>query len=193
MANRRFYQFLYSKVPMLTMIQGNVVIGASGAVSSSSGVGVTSVTKLATGIYRIKLQDNYNHFVGADFTLESPVTGGSVSDGSFVADTLYQITAVGTTDWASVGLPSDLTATVGQVFVASATGGAGSGTAKAVGLTGVADIEVAGVLPDTMLAPSTAGSYITIQCVDAAGALVSPASGSSIGFQIFLRNSSATM
>jgi len=193
MANSRFYQFLYSKVPMLTMLEGHLDVGSSGAVEATSGgKGITSITKLATGIYQIKLQENFNHFVGADFTFESPVTGGSVSDGSFSVGALYQITAVGTTDWTSSGLPAGLTAAVGQTFVASATGGAGTGTAKAIGKGNIMKVEVAGMAADTMLLPQPIGGVINIQTFDKTEALADPTALSSIRFALFFRNSSVT-
>jgi len=181
------------------MIEGNIDIGSSGAVANTSGgVGVNSITKEATGIYLIQLKENFNHLLGSDFTLESPLTGGNVSDGSFSSGTLYQITSVGTTSWSSIGLPTGLTAAAGQVFVASGSGGAGSGTAKVVSQSGIVAIEVAAAgtvatpatAPDTMLSPNPSGAYVMIQTLNTSDALASPASGTTIKFQLFLRNSS---
>lgn len=131
MANSRFYQFLYSKIPMLTMIQGQINIGASGAVSSSSGNGVYAVTRLAAGIYQVQLQDNYNALISYDAKAISGLSGTSVSAGSFVTGVLYSITAVGSTSWSAIGLNSGLTAAIGQTFVATGVG-SGTGTAQAV-------------------------------------------------------------
>lgn len=154
MANSRFYQFLFSKVPILTMIQGSATFGASGAVASSSGAGVYAVTKLGTGIYQVQLQDNYNAFIGAAFTPQAVGQGSAVTAGSFVVGTLYQIVTLGTTVYSAIGLNSGLTAAVGQLFVATGVG-SGTGTAKAVGYTDMDLIQV----PDCaqMLQPSTQG------------------------------------
>lgn len=144
------------------MIQGTVTIGASGAVSSSTGTGVSGVTKLTTGIYQIQTIENYNGYIGSFFEKQSPAIGSNVNDGSFVTNTLYQITAVGTTDWHAAGLNSGLTAAVGQTFVATGAGGAGTGTAKAVGSTGIGVIEVP-YNPQQMLDNSTINKGAIIQ------------------------------
>lgn len=191
MANSRYYQFLFSKTPMLTMLQGQFVVGSTGAVSSSSGTGLKTVVRLTTGIYQLQAIDDFNAFVGADFTFQSGVTGGNVSDGSLSANSLYQITAVGTTDWAANGLATGLTATVGQSFVATTSGGAGTGTAKLVTTSGISSIEVA-QNPQVMLVNSVAnsGAIVNIQTLDAAGALANPTSGAIIAYQLYFRNSS---
>ena len=75
MANSRFYQFLYSKQAMLTLIEGKIVIGASGAVSSFVGSGVASVTQTATGQYSIQLSESYNLFLQAELSKQSPAPG----------------------------------------------------------------------------------------------------------------------
>lgn len=192
MSNSYKYQFLYSKVPMLTMMQGDITIGASGAVSSAVGRELFAVTKLATGIYTIQLTQNYNGMIGAHFEIESPVTGSNVSDGSFVSGTLYSITAVGTTNWYAIGLNAGLTPAVGQNFVATGVGGAGTGTAKAVGVSGLMSIEVA-PNQSTMLSSSIGGqgAIVTIQTLNTSDALANPASGTNIHYNIFFRDSSS--
>lgn len=191
MANGYFQQFLFSKVRGLTMLQGQVTFGAAGAVSAASGVGLVGVTKLTTGIYKIQIVDDFQAFVGASFSIQSGVTGANIADGSFVANTLYQITAVGTTNWAAIGLPAGLTAAVGQAFVATGIGGAGTGTAKVVTTTGVLGVEVV-QNAQTELYNTTAnqGAILIAQTLDAAGALVSPTSGAIISFMLYFRNSS---
>lgn len=140
---------------MLSMLQGQVTIGASGAVSAATGNGIYGVTKLTTGIYAIRLADNYNAYVGSFSQLLSQVTGSNVTGGSFVTGVLYQITALGNTTWSSAGLSSGLTAAVGQCFVATGVG-AGTGTAKAVSNTGLYQVEVA-QNPQLMLQSSIPG------------------------------------
>lgn len=70
MANRRFFQFLYSKTPMLTALQGSVSISAAAAVSSSNIAGAT-VTKTGTGEYTITLADSYNALISAGFQIQA--------------------------------------------------------------------------------------------------------------------------
>lgn len=191
MANRWFQQFTSSLIKKLCVVYGEITFGASGAISSFSGNGVKSVTKLATGVFQIQLQDQFNHFYGAEFTLLSGVgTNPGVNDGSFVVDTLYQIQTVGDTDWPSVGLNSGLSPAAGQAFVASASGGSGSGVVKAISPSGIVAIEVAQD-PQEMLEVSTpsAGSILIFQCYDTSDALANPLTGSKIQFALSYRNS----
>lgn len=68
---------------------------------------------------------------------------------------------------------------------------AGSMQSPASGLSGVLAIELQNA-PATTLANSTAsaGGIFTIKCLDAAGALVDPASGSSVNVMLLCNNSS---
>lgn len=190
MGNSRKYQFLFSKVPMLEMIQGIANIGAAGAVSSFSGANVSSVSLLHTGVYKIQLVENYNAWIGSHFQMVSPTTGGPVADGSFVTNTLYQITVVGTTNWYAVGLDPGLTPAVGQQFVATGAWGAGTGTATAVGQSGIVVVEACN--PAQMLQNSVQGkgAIMLVQTLNDADALANPVNGSAINFQIWMRNSS---
>lgn len=191
MANRRFTQFFYTAHAMPVLIDCNFAVGATGAVGTLKGPGVSSVTRQSIGTYRVKLMDNYNKFFGMYPTLTAGVTGASITAGSFVVGTTYIITALGTTNWQTAGLPAGLTAAVGMSFKAAAVG-SGTGTVKAVGITGVATVEVVGD-GNLELAPTGSGiqgGYLTVQCLDAAGALVDPADGSIVGLAIYLSNSS---
>jgi hypothetical protein len=187
------YQFQYSKVPMLSMVDGAVVIGASGAVSSSSGALVYAVVRETTGIYSIQCSQNFNRVIGASFSIYGGVTGSTVNDGSLVVGTPYQIQTVGTTSWTSVGLKSGLTAAVGQHFVAGASGGAGTGVVKAIGLSGIDSVELMRS-ENTMLASSIQGqgALVYFQTLNASGALANPASGCEIRFMLQFSNSSVS-
>ena len=71
MANRTFGQFQGALEKGVVMLFGQFTIGAAGAVSAYSGMGITSITKLAdTGEYRVTLQDNYNSLLQANMTRE---------------------------------------------------------------------------------------------------------------------------
>ncbi len=60
-------------------------------------------------------------------------------------------------DWQAVGLPAGLTPSVGQSFIATATGAGGStGTAIAVGVSGITSLEVIGD-PNQSIAPQAQG------------------------------------
>lgn len=192
MANELFQQFHYSKVKMLTMIEGSVLIGASGAVTSvNSNGGFLGATKLATGTYQLQMTGNYNSFIGSHFCLEAGTTGSPVADGSLVTGTTYQITVVGTTNWAAVGLAAGLTPTVGQSFVATGAGGAGTGTATAIGNTAIVAVEVLqGAQVSLQNSVQGSGAIINIQCKSATATIANPTSGARIRFQLWFKNSS---
>ncbi len=59
MANRYFTQFFYTPHKMPVLLDCNIVIGATGAVGTVKGPGISSVTRLAVGTYQIKLQDKF--------------------------------------------------------------------------------------------------------------------------------------
>jgi hypothetical protein len=60
-------------------------------------------------------------------------TASSVSDGSFIVGQAYQILALGTTNWQSVGTGTG-TVSAGDIFTATAADGGGNGTAYPVGV-----------------------------------------------------------
>ena len=66
MANRSFHKPLGSLEIDTVALYATATIGASGAVSSYSGKGVTSVTRDSTGQYKVNLSDSYNAILWAD-------------------------------------------------------------------------------------------------------------------------------
>jgi hypothetical protein len=188
MANRLYQQFSFGLVKYPVVLHGRADIGASGATSNLVGAGVSSLTRLAQGVYALKLEDNYNRFYNLQVRFEAPVTGSDVTAGSFVVGTLYEITALGDTNFAAIGLPAGVTPAVGVSFVATGVG-AGTGTAKAVGVSGIYGVEVVGN-PQLMDAPSPQGAYIYFKTLNASGAATDPASGSVMFFTVVFRNSS---
>lgn len=192
MADSRFYQFLYSKDAMLTRIKGSFTVGATGAVGTTAGKGVLSVTRKTTGIYEVKLSENYAAFVDFDWHAAGGVTGANVASGSLVTNTQYQITAVGTTTWSTAGFDSDFTPAVGSVFVATGTA-SGTGTAKAITSSGIASIEIA-QSASAMLQNNVSGhgSAFFLQTYDKTNALADPTSGCLLAFAFWLRNSTVT-
>lgn len=209
MSNKREYQFLYSKVPKLTVRYGSVTIGGSGSVAtSSSGTGgLASVTRLGTGVYQLKFQDNFYAYVKSEFNWQSGTTGANVGDGTFVASTMYQIVTVGNTDWGGLGLPAGYGTAAGMVFIASGTGdGAKTGVAKAISTAGNNSIKVSVVAPNAFLTNTLpnintgtagAGSSIIIQTFGASGtdtmvmAPADPTAGAVLNFAVTFRDSSA--
>lgn len=181
---------------MPVLLDVSIPIGSTGAVGTISGKGVASVTRLAAGIYRIRLQDNYSGLFHIEASLRAPVSGSDVASGSLVTGTTYQITAVGTSVWATAGLPASLTAAVGQVFTAVGTV-SGTGTAKALGVSGIQCVENLGGA--TMLSQSSQsplGGFLVIKCLGATSSSVTtliaadPADGSVLSVRMHLNNSS---
>jgi len=190
MANRFFQQFFFGLNHYPVWIEGSAAIGASGATSALKGSGVKSLTRKAAGVYELKLEDNYNRFLGFSAVLAGPVTGSAVTGGSFVAGTLYVIQSLGTTtqaQWETAGVPAGVTAAVGVAFVAAGVG-AGTGTVKAATESAVYKVELAGD-PQKSVGPSTAGSVLYFVCWDASGSPIDPASGSTLYFEVKYRNS----
>lgn len=198
MANRRFGQFFYTTHAKPVLLDVKIPIGATGAVGTIVGPGVASVTRVSAGIYAVRLQDNYAKCFSIRASMQSPVTGAAVNDGSFVTGTVYEIVTVGSTDWAAAGLLKGVTAAVGVSFVAAGAGGAGTGTAKALGVSGIAVVEAMGN-PNLALAPigvGNMGGQVIVQCLAATSSSVTtlvptdPASGSTLALEIYLSDSS---
>jgi hypothetical protein len=151
-------------------------------------------------VYKIKFQDNYNRFFAAYPCISAPVTGLDIAAGSLTPGAVYEITAVGTTttaQWVTAGVPVGITPAVGVTFLCAATS-AGNGTAKAVGVSGIASMEVVGD-PNTTLAPQPAtaqGGYVVVKFLAATDASTTtlvatdPAEGSRVSVAIYLGNSS---
>lgn len=183
MANRNFPQnklFGFHLLP--ARIRGSITIGASGAVSSISAPGIASVSKLATGVYQIQLQDNYASFLHMTGNMMSlSMTGSAIDPNAGVVGTLYEITVVGNTDWETAGIPAGITPAVGQVLVLAAAPASGTGRVKALVPSSIASIQVAGNPNNGMMnnQPFQAGSggFITVMCLDFSGALANPANG----------------
>lgn len=205
MANRTFTRSFYTTHAMPVLIDCNFVVGASGAVGTTKGPGVSAVTRLAAGVYKIKLQDNYNKFYALYSSVIAPVSGAAVAAGSLTPGVLYVIDTLGTTttaQWVTAGVPVGITPAVGVSFVALAISG-GTGTAKAVGTSGIIKVETVG-LPDTQLGPigpatGVIGGYIIVKCLAATAAdntamiATDPAEGSTVSLAIYLSNSSVVV
>jgi hypothetical protein len=205
MANKRFFQFLFSPNPMLTLIDGGFDVGATGAVSGTVGNGISSITRLGVGTYRIKLSDSFNHFYDFNASMQMGVTGSALAidavSAALAIGTAYQITVVGdasAAQWAALGVADGVTPAVGVSFTALATGNGASSTArvKALAPSGIQAIELVSS-PDLSIGNTTT-PCIVIQCLKATDASTTtlipgdPLSGSSMRFNMLLRNSSAS-
>jgi hypothetical protein len=100
------------------------------------------------------------------------LTYSSASAGLATGFTFAQTTSdTNIQDWVAVGLPPGVTPATGASFVATATGAGGStGTAIAVGISGITSMEVIGN-PSSSLAPQPTGpsphvgGWILVQCL----------------------------
>ncbi len=203
MANRNYLsKFSYSFRGMPVQLDCAVSFGASGAPTlGSSSPGIQSISRLSAGVYQVQFSDNYNKIISMDSKFESPVSGSVIAGGSFITNTIYQIISLGSTtqaQWVAAGLPSNLTAAVGQIFKAAGAG-AGSGTAQALGVSGITSTEIIG-LPNSELVSNNPtpgnGGYMYFQCLGptSAGSTVQiptdPANGSRVRLRFSLNNSS---
>lgn len=173
MANRNFPQArVWGHHLMPVSLDLSVSIGASGAptIESGSGLGIASITRMAAGQYRIRLQDNYAKLLMVNARAQSPVAGGNVAAGSLTPGLVYQITAMGTStqaNWETAGVPAGITAAVGVVFKCAATS-SGNGTAALLGASGVANIEIMGNNVNMLNSQpynANLGGYIDVQCL----------------------------
>lgn len=187
------YQFLYSNVAQLTLINGSFTVDSDGSVTAFTGENVEGVHArpghTPAGVYYIELTKNFQALVGFDWFVGQGTTGSATSAGSLGTGTAYKITTVGTTDWGSVGFyDEDFTAAVGSPFVATGTA-AGTGFAIALTSSGIANIEL--LQPQSMLTNHTPGegSNFIIKCYDYAGSAAFPAEGATVYFDLLLRAS----
>ena len=163
--------------------------GQSIGVRSVKGSGIASITKIATGQYKVQLEDAYNRYLGGMSGFVSPVTG-NINATSMSAGTTYIIRTLGTTTqamWEAAGLPKGVTALPGVAFSASAAAAASTGTVSTASASGIDHVEVVGDPNLTIGNPTN--PYFIIQTL-ASGVATAPADGSVMGLTILLRNSS---
>lgn len=150
MANRNWPQArTFSQHMFPVSLDLSVAIGASGAptIETGSGLGIASITRLAAGQYRIRLQDNYAKLLQFNATMQSPPTASAATAaGSLTPGVVYQITSMGSTtqaNWVTAGVPSGITAAVGVTFKCAATT-SGNGAAKPLVTSGISAVELIG-------------------------------------------------
>jgi hypothetical protein len=171
MANRNFPQskvFGFHLLPV--RVRASITIGASGAVASSSGPGTKAISKMGTGVYRIQLQDSYASFLHMSASMiANGVSGSAIDPNAGVVGTLYQITVVGNTNWATAGIPSSVVPAVGQVFALAAAPSSGTGRVKAAAISNIQSIQLAGSPNSGMVSLLTQsqgnGGFVTIVCL----------------------------
>lgn len=185
------------------IVDCNVAIGATGAVGTTNGPGVSAVTRLAAGVYKVKFQDNYNRIFGMQAIFNSPLTGSAVAVTAIAPGSVYVITSLGTTttaQWVTAGVPAGITPAVGVSFLAAATS-TGTGAGKLVGISGVDAVELIGD-SNTQFGPigsANQGGYVVFQCLSSTSSSVTtaiptdPANGSVMFLSFYLSNSSVVV
>lgn len=163
------------------------------------------------GVATIQFKNNYNYYLGGFSGFVSPVVSATTSTTSgLTLGQPYIITVLGNTtlaEWNTIGLQAGLTPTVGQTFIAIATGTGGGHTGK-VGLPGVSavvSVEVIGD-PNQSIAnasiASNGGAWLTVQFLAptiSTGAYIAPmiptapANGSVVGMSFIFDGSSYTI
>jgi hypothetical protein len=162
----------------------------------------------ASGVIVVDLAQNFQRYLGGFSGQVSPVTGAALtlSGAGLTVGKPYVITSLGSTtaaQWQTVGLPVGYTAAVGASFIALTNGtGLGSGTVKAVGISGISSIEAIGDLNLTIqgVAPSgPVGARLIFQCLAPTSSSVTtlvataPTNESVISLSFYLSDSSVTV
>ena len=178
---------------------------ASGTVSINyAAVGSPTPTGPAANYIYIQFQDNFNAYYFGTSGFASPVSGTPISISGSSVMTIgnpYIIVSVGTStqaNWAAVGLPAGQIPTVGQSFIATATGGGtGTGIVEAPSVSGLTSIELVGDPNQSFganfngasfLGGGWSGSYMVLQCLNGSTP-AAPANGTVIALSFFMGNS----
>ena len=173
--------------------------------SSTPGVvaGITNPNP-AAGYAMVIFKNNFNYYLGGFNGQIVPTTSNSTT--STTAGNVYVITGLGTAtlaQWQAAGLPYGLTPTVGQSFVAIATGSIGG--SATVGLPGVPTATTVTVIGDPNQSlnnaniASNAGARIIVQFAAATNSstttlvAASPANNSVVAMQFCFDGSSVSV
>jgi len=193
MANRWFQESLNNLVKGLTVLEGHVNIGASGAASDLQGNGIASVERVAAGVYKVVLSDPYHRFLGFNANTRSVVGSATTDLDDVSTGGVYVITVVGDAtraQWTASGLPASVTPAVGAAFVGVTASAAG--TTSKVGICTEATVEGFEILGDPNMTINNAASpHFYFQTMHTAAA-ADPADGSALDFSVLLRVSSVT-
>jgi hypothetical protein len=81
MADRRFDQGVWTLQKEVCLLEGNFVVGSSGAVATVKGSGISSVVKNGTdGNYTITLEDSYNRYLAGTWGIIKNTSFSGVSN-----------------------------------------------------------------------------------------------------------------
>lgn len=149
--------------------------------------------------------NNSNSFttsvLGNVVTVTSTVANQTLAPAPSAQNSGFTVSAVVFTslqaDWQHVGLMPGLTPTVGQSFIATATGGSlGTGTVKAVGVSGIMSVETVGVT-DTSIATSSVaqygGAWVLVKFLNTSGSPTAPTQLTVVSMSFEFDQSSVTV
>lgn len=158
----------------------------------------------APGLMVVQFKNNFNYYLGGYTGTIAPPASTSAT--STTAGNAYFITSLGTTTLAqfqAAGLPQGLTPTVGQAFIATATGSlGGTGTLGTPGASPITNLSVVGDPNQTLNNSSIAsngGAIIVLQLLAPTSSDVTtpvataPADGSVVGMLFSFDASSVTI
>lgn len=151
----------------------------------------------AAGNIMIQLKQNFNVFLGMQWSAQAVVTGSALT--STTDGVSYQIVSVGTTtaaQWASAGVPAGVTAAAGVGFSAIQTASlGGSGTVKALTNAGVDSIQIVGnpTLATTSDIARYGGCHLLLQCLNSSLTLANPTDTAVLNIRLFFDRSSVTI
>jgi hypothetical protein len=144
------------------------------------------------GLIMVQLAVNYLGYVGGYWGAGSPLAGSALT--SVTEGHAYVITSLGTTttaQWVAAGLAIGAVPTVGQAFIAIASGSiGGTGTVEVPGVSGMGNLEVVG--DPNQLVAATGGSILILQALAPTSSSVTtpvptaPADNSVIGLRFVM-------
>lgn len=161
------------------------------------------------GIAMIQLYNNFNTFLGLNWSIQSPLTGSTKIDNSaMTTGVAYVISTLGDATlakWQAVGVPLGVTPAVGVSFIALSNGGAGNVLTSRVSTPNpstIVAVEVVGT-PSTMIANSSiatyGGAYLFLNFLGATNSSTTtliptaPVTGSIVSLELLFDGSSVTV
>lgn len=188
----------------LQYVQQTILSGATADnITTALALTIPNLASGVNGVYSFTVAGGGTATLTCTSTLNAPVAGipqdgaGSLDTGFTFAQTVKDTNLQ---DWQGVGLPKGLIPTVGQSFVATATGaGASTGQVYAAGISGISSIEVIGnanlsLAPQPMGGSPYVGGWILVQFLAPTSSSVTtliptaPANGSVVGMSFYVDN-----
>ena len=148
------------------------------------------------GIVMVQFKNDFAKYLGGFSGFVSPPTGSALT--SFVVGHPYTIASVGNStqaQWQAAGVPAGVVPVANLAFVAAATSVGGTGTAFAVGTSGVASLEVIGDTNQGVTSNISvySGQWLIAQFLNGSAALTAPANNTVVGMSSLFDRSTVTI